>query len=239
MAKKSKSRGSIIGTVLGNRFVSALVKIVVILALLPVLLIFVYALEGTQPVSTPMLARAVTLQPVERQWKAFEDIAPALSQSVLMSEDGQFCFHNGVDWNELNAVIDDALEGEKTRGASTLAMQTVKNLFLWPHRSFIRKLFEIPYAMIADLVWTKRRMMEIYLNIAEWDEGIYGAEAASQAYFNRPAAELTRQQAALLAVTLPNPRSRNPAKPTPALRKLASVIAQRANQSGAYIKCLE
>ncbi len=156
-----------------------------------------------------------------------------------MSEDGQFCFHRGVDWGELNAVIDDALDGEKTRGASTLPMQVAKNLFLWPHRSLIRKVFEIPYALFADLVWSKRRMMEIYLNMAEWDEGIFGIEAASQHYFKRPASRLTRSQAALLTVTLPNPAKRNPAKPSRALSKLARVIERRANQSGAYVKCLQ
>jgi monofunctional biosynthetic peptidoglycan transglycosylase len=213
--------------------------IFIILATVPLLFILVYAIPGTKPVSTPMFTRAVMLQPVERQWRNLDDIDPVLAHSVLVSEDGQFCFHSGVDWNELNAVIDDALDGEKTRGASTLPMQTVKNLFLWPHRSFVRKFFEIPYSLFADLVWSKRRMMEIYLNIAEWNEGVYGAEAASQYYFKRSASQLTRQQSALLAVTLPNPKKRNAAKPSASLRKLAKVVEQRALQSGAYIKCLQ
>jgi len=239
MVKKTKSSGGLIGSIVSSRFFRAIAGIFIILTLFPVLMILVYAIDGTRPVSTPMFARAVTLQPVDRRWRDLEDMAPALAQSVLVSEDGQFCFHYGVDWSELNSVIDDALDGEKTRGASTIAMQTVKNLFLWPQRSFVRKVFEIPYALFADLIWSKRRMMEIYLNIAEWDTGVYGAEAASQTYFNRPASDLSRQQAALLAVTLPNPKVRNAARPTTSLKKLAAVVERRAHQSGAYIKCLE
>jgi monofunctional biosynthetic peptidoglycan transglycosylase len=186
-----------------------------------------------------MLARMFTGQSVDRRWIKLDDIASVVPQSVIMSEDGQFCSHRGVDWDELTAVIDDALDGEKTRGASTLPMQTVKNLFLWPQRSFIRKGFEIPYAIFADAVLPKHRIMEIYLNIAEWDEGIFGIEAASRHYFNRSASKLSRRQAALLTVTLPNPKKRNPAKPSRSLNRLAKIVEKRATQSGAYIKCLE
>jgi membrane peptidoglycan carboxypeptidase len=104
--------------------------------------------------------------------------------SIIMSEDGQFCSHWGVDWGALNAVLDR--EGGPSRGASTIAMQTVKNLFLWSSRSYIRKGLEIPLAYYADFILSKRRIMEIYLNIAEWGPGIFGAEAAAQHYFNKP-----------------------------------------------------
>lgn len=224
---------------LKNRFFKGSAAILLVLMALPVIFTFLYALPYTQPASTIMIGRALTGQTVKRKWVDIENIAPVLAHSVMMSEDGQFCFHNGVDWKELTDVIDNAMDGEKTRGASTLPMQMVKNLFLWPQRSFIRKIFEIPYAMITNLVLTKRRSMEIYLNIVEWDEGIFGAEAASQHYFKRPASKLTRKQAALLAVSLPSPVSRNPAKPSKSLKKLARTIEKRAQQAGAYIKCLE
>ena len=135
-------------------------------------------------------------------------------------------------------MIDDALEGEATRGASTIPMQTAKNLFLPSSRSVMRKVVEIPLAMWMDLLWSKRRMMEIYLNIAEWAPGVYGVEAASQAYFGVPAADLSARQAALLAVTLPNPVKRNAANPSRGMNRLARIIEKRASQSGAYIKCL-
>ena len=214
------------------------VLVLVLLLLLPYGLVLVYKPESVKPVSTLMIGEMLTGRSYERQWIAFDDIAPVLVQSVMMSEDGQYCAHDGVDWEALNLVIDDALEGEATRGASTIPMQTVKNLFLTNSRTFVRKGLEIPLAMWADTVWTKKRTMEIYLNIAEWAPGVFGVEAAAQTYFGRSAKDLTRKQAALLAVTLPNPIERNPANPTRNLSRLASTIEGRARQSGAYIKCL-
>jgi monofunctional biosynthetic peptidoglycan transglycosylase len=169
-----------------------------------------------------------------------DEVAPVLAHSVIMSEDGQFCAHRGIDLAELKLVIDDAIAGEGARGASTITMQTVKNLFLW-HRPFValRKIMELPLAVYFDLVVPKRRIMEIYLNIAEWGPGIYGVEAAARHHFGRPAKDLTRRQAALLAVTLPNPSTRNPAKPGPGLRRLAGVIEKRATKAGGYVGCLE
>ncbi|MGB7334774.1 MAG: monofunctional biosynthetic peptidoglycan transglycosylase [Salaquimonas sp.] len=237
--KTLKPVRAIFRKVVTSRIFKSLLGIFLIIAMLPVFFTFIYAIPGTAPVSTLMMGRILTGKKVERQWVEIENVAPVLTHSIIMSEDGQFCFHSGVDWKELNTVIDNALDGEKTRGASTLAMQTVKNLFLWPHRSFLRKVFEVPYAIFADLIWSKRRLMELYINIAEWDEGVFGVEAASRHYFNRSAAKLTRRQAALLTVSLPNPKRRNPAKPNKSLSRLAQVVENRAKQSGAYIKCLE
>lgn len=211
---------------------------VAILAAIPAGLTLLYRLEFVHPVSTPMLSRWLTLRGVDRQWVEIDEVAPVLVHSVIMSEDGQFCAHYGVDWVELNAVISDALEGEKPRGASTIPMQTVKNLFLWSERSFVRKLAEIPLAIYLDLVLPKKRIMEIYLNIAEWDDGVFGIEAAAQHYFSRPAARLTARQAALLTVTLPNPSGRNPAKPSGGLTRLAQIIERRAARAGGYVGCV-
>lgn len=202
-------------------------------------LILLYRAPGVHPVSTLMLRDLVLLRGYDRQWVDFEDISPVLVQSVMMSEDGQFCAHGGVDWGALDSVIDNALEGERTRGASTIAMQTVKNLYLWSSRSYIRKLLEVPLAMTVDAVWSKRRTMEIYLNIAQWGPDLYGIGAASERYFGVPAAQLSRRQAAYLAVALPNPVERNPAKPSDGMTRLAGIVEKRAAQSGAYIKCLD
>ncbi|WP_290890660.1 transglycosylase domain-containing protein [Hoeflea sp.] len=213
--------------------------LIVVLAVgLPYGLIPLYAMPQIRPISTLMLGEMVSGRAYERQWVDFDAIAPVLVQSVMMSEDGQYCAHSGVDWKELNLVIDDALEGEATRGASTIPMQTAKNLFLPATRSVVRKALEIPLALWMDMLWTKRRTMEIYLNIAEWAPGIYGVEAAAQAYFGVTAADLSARQAALLAVTLPNPIERNAANPSRGMTRLAGVIEKRAAQSGAYIKCL-
>lgn len=206
---------------------------------LPIVLTILYMPPFVRPISTLMVKDIVTLQGYDRQWVALDDIAPVLAHSVIMSEDGQFCSHRGVDLGELRGVISDALDGESTRGASTIPMQTVKNLYLWNGRSFIRKAAELPLAIYFDALMSKRRIMEIYLNIAEWGPNIYGIEAASQHYFGKPASQLSRRQAALLAVTLPNPAARNPAKPGAGLRRLASVIERRASRAGAYVQCLD
>ena len=167
---------------------------------LPYVLIILYVPSFIHPISTLMLRDLVLLRGYDRQWVSFDNISPNLVQSVMMSEDGQFCIHDGVDWMQMRGVVNDALEGESTRGASTIPMQTAKNLFLWNGRSFIRKGMELPLALVADFVWSKRRMMELYLNVAEWGPGIYGAEAAAQHHFGVSAAKLSRRQAALLAV---------------------------------------
>ncbi len=219
-------------------FLSRLIKSLLVILLLPYGLILLYLVPFLHPVSTLMLADLATFQGYDRRWVSFEDIAPVLVQSVMMSEDGQFCSHNGVDWVQMRGVMQDALEGETTRGASTIPMQTAKNLFLWNGRSFVRKAMELPLALAADFVWSKKRIMEIYLNIAEWGPGIYGVEAASRYHFKVSAANLSGRQAALLAVALPNPLNRIAGKPGRGMKALAGTIEKRARGSGDYIKCL-
>lgn len=211
----------------------------VVLGLIPAVLTLVYLPHFVHPVSTLMLKDLATFQGYDRRWVALNEVAPVLMHSVIMSEDGQFCSHRGVDWAELNAVIDDALSGEAMRGASTITMQTVKNLYLW-HRPLgtLRKAVEVPLAIYFDAVLSKPRILEIYLNIAEWGPNIYGIEAAAQHYFDKPARSLTARQAALLAVTLPNPYDRDPARPGPGLKRLASIIQQRAANADSHVKCL-
>ena len=217
-----------------------LVIALVVLCIAPFALTFLYKFEAIKPPSTLMIGRMLTLQPVSRDWVELDTIASTLYQSVLMSEDGKFCSHNGVDWEAVNLVITDALEGERPRGASTITMQTAKNLFLWGGRSYLRKVLEVPLALWIDLVLSKKRIMEIYLNIAEWDDGgVYGIEAGAQSHFGRSASKLTRRQSALMAVTLPNPILREPSKPNAGLNRLSNIVEARAKQSGAYIKCLE
>ncbi len=206
--------------------------------LIPVGLTLLYLPPFVHPVSTLMVSDLASLRGYDRRWVALEDISPVLVNSVIMSEDGQFCRHYGIDFGELKGVVNDALAGEQTRGASTITMQTVKNLFLWNGRSFVRKVIELPYAAYFDLVMPKRRIMEIYLNIAQWGPGIYGIEAGAQHHFGVSAKRLSPRQAALMAVTLPNPITRNPAKPGPGMRRLASLIQRRAAGAGDYVQCV-
>ncbi len=199
----------------------------------------IYALPFVHPVSTLMVKDAVTFTDYDRRWVSLDDIAPVLVHSVAMSEDSRFCSHHGIDFDALNNVLEDALDGGPVRGASTIPMQTVKNLYLWQGRSYLRKIIEAPLALMFDLMLPKKRIMEIYLNIAEWGPGIYGIEAAAQHHFGRSAARLTSRQAALLAVSLPNPIVRNPAKPSKTLNRLASIVQKRVRQASSHIACFK
>ena len=227
------------GWKLAGGWLKRIVLVLLFLALIPVILTPLYRIEAIRPVSTLMLARAVTCQPVERNWVELEDVAPVLWHSVIMSEDGQFCRHHGIDRAALRAEIGNALDGEGSRGASTITMQLAKNLFLWGGRSYLRKALELPLAVWIDLVLPKHRIMEIYLNIAEWGpEGEFGIEAGANRRFSVSAGSLSRRQAALMAASLPNPVTRNPAQPDSAMRRVADVIERRARRSGAYVDCI-
>ncbi|HEV2555856.1 MAG TPA: monofunctional biosynthetic peptidoglycan transglycosylase [Bosea sp. (in: a-proteobacteria)] len=203
---------------------------------LPVLLLIAILLYAFIPVpSTLMIGRWLTLQPVERRWVPLTEISPNLIRAVIAAEDQRYCSHRGVDWVELNAVLED--EEGPSRGASTLTMQTAKNVFLWPGRSYVRKALEIPLAMAIDFAWGKPRVVEVYLNVAEWGEGLYGAEAAAQRYFGKPAARLSPAEAARLAAALPNPLLRNPARPSRGLQAGAARIQRRVAQIGPLGDC--
>ena len=190
------------------------------------------------PVSTLMLGRTLTGKPVARTFVGLDSISPYLPAAVIAAEDARFCQHAGVDWRALREVVEDADEDGPSRGASTIPMQTAKNLLLWPSRSYIRKGLELPLALWLDLAWSKRRMMEIYLNIAEWGEGIFGAEAAARAYFRKSAKDLTRREAALLAKALPSPLRRNPGRPSPGHRRLADRVGGQIDLAGPGTACL-
>jgi monofunctional glycosyltransferase len=185
--------------------------------------------------STLMIGRWLTFQPVERRWVPLTQMSPNLIRAVIAAEDQRFCEHSGVDWVELNSVLED--EDGPSRGASTLTMQTAKNVFLWPGRSYVRKALEIPLAMAIDLAWPKQRIIEVYLNVAEWGDGLYGAEAAAQRYFRKPAARLSPAEAARLAGALPNPILRNPERPTRGLQSAAGRVQRRVGQLGPLGDC--
>ncbi|MDR3350872.1 MAG: monofunctional biosynthetic peptidoglycan transglycosylase [Prevotellaceae bacterium] len=146
-------------------------------------------------------------------WVSLEKISPQLVQAVIASEDNRFEQHNGFDWIELDIAWNHEQRKQK-RGASTITQQVAKNVFLWPQRSWLRKGLEAYYTVLIELFWSKGRIMEIYLNVVEIGKGVYGAEAAAQFYYKKPAAKLTAAEAAMLAVCLPNPLRRNPRKPT-------------------------
>lgn len=207
-------------------------------AALPFVLTVVYAV--VPPISTLMVWRALTGQAVARTYVPIEAIAPHLVRSVVASEDARFCSHWGIDLT----AIDDALERAQRRnrpvaGVSTISMQVAKNLFLWQGRSYIRKGLEVPLTVWLELVLSKERILEIYLNIAEWGpNGQFGAEAGARAAFGKGAGELSAREAALMATALPNPILRKPGRASARHRSLAAVIERRARGIEPFVSCL-
>ena len=207
-----------------------LLLIVLAALLLPYLLAPLY--RAGHPVSTLMAWRYLTGAPMSRQWVDFSAISPYLPRSVVSAEDAKFCSHHGIDWDALREVIDDAEDGEVTRGGSTITQQVAKNLILWPGRSVVRKALELPLALWIDLVLPKQRILEIYLNIAELGpSGQFGAQAGSTYAFGRPASAVSPRDAALLAAILPNPVKRSARNPSPGVRRLAGTYMARAQAS--------
>jgi monofunctional biosynthetic peptidoglycan transglycosylase len=215
------------------RIVRILFRLVLLLLLLPYLLAPLY--RAGHPVSTLMAWRWLTGLPVTRQWVDLAAMSPWLPRVVVAAEDAKFCSHRGIDWNALRDVIDDAEDGEVARGGSTITQQVAKNLFLWQGRSVIRKAMELPLALWIDLVLPKRRILEIYLNIAELGpSGQFGAGAGAAYAFGRPASALAPREAALLAAILPNPLVRSARNPGPGVRRLAGIYVSRAQASGPW-----
>lgn len=210
------------------RIARNLLLIVLAVLLLPYLLAPFY--RTGHPASALMAWRYITGAPVSRQWIDLAMMAPSLPRSVVASEDARFCRHRGIDWDALRGVIDDAEDGEMSRGGSTITQQVAKNLFLWPGRSVVRKALELPLALWVDFVLPKSRILEIYLNIAELGpSGQFGAQAGSLYAFGHGASMLTPREAALLAATLPNPVRRSARSPGPGVRRLAGIYVARAH----------
>jgi monofunctional biosynthetic peptidoglycan transglycosylase len=219
------------------RLLRALTIALVLVLLLPYLLVPLYRV--VEPVSTPMLWRWLTGARVTRSVVPIGRMAPALPLAVIIAEDAQFCSHRGVDWRQIREALDEADDISEARGGSTITQQTAKNLFLWPGRSFVRKGLEFPLALWIDLVLPKRRLLEIYLNIAEWGpNGEFGAEAAARYAFGKSARDLTPSESALLAAILPNPRQRSARQPGPAVRRIAGIYLARSSRSPAVAGCL-
>ena len=189
------------------------------------------------PASTLILGQRLTGVQIRQTWVPINRISPHLIRAVIMSEDGQFCRHHGINWSAIETVLERRQDG-LAGGGSTISMQVAKNLFLWPSKSYVRKAIELPVTLDLELFWSKRRILEIYLNVAEWGPGVFGAEAAAQAYFRKPAEQLNEREAALLAVSLPNPADRRANAPTPQMQRLADTIQRRVASSVTHASCV-
>lgn len=191
------------------------------------------------PVTALMLIRAVQGYPLHHAWVPYRQIAPALPRAVVASEDNLFCTETlGVDTMALLGQVDDALAGRRSRGASTITMQVARNLFLWPAHSMVRKVLELWLTPQIALLWPKRRILEVYLNSVEFGPGIFGVEAAARHWFGRDAAALTPDEAARLAVILPDPLHWSPLPPDPWVAQRATLISSRSGDMGPLLDCV-
>ncbi len=178
-------------------------------------IVFLY--KYVNPPTTVLMLQKGTK--VDREWVDIEDISPDLVLAVVSSEDNLFLEHNGFDIEAIKKAQEHNKTSKHKRGASTISQQTAKNVFLWPARSWLRKGMEVYFTALMELLWSKERIMEVYLNVIEMGDGIYGAEAAAKHYYGRSAKKLNREQCAMIAAILPNPRERNPTRPTTYLLK--------------------
>ena len=203
-----------------RRWVLRFAFIFVVLVALAVVLFAVV----NPPTTLYMAAEKARHGGVRHTWVTFDGIAPVMARSVVAAEDANFCTHWGFDMTAIRQVI---AAGER-RGASTISQQVVKNVYLWPERSWVRKALEALITPAVELVWSKQRILEVYLNVAEFDTAVFGVEAAAQHHFGVPAAALSPRQAAYLAAVLPEPKGRSATRPTPFLDRRAASIADGA-----------
>lgn len=212
-------------------------RLALALLLFPSLLLLVYRVVPP-PITPLMVWRLAQGHGLSKDWTPLSEIAPVMARAAIAAEDNRFCEHGGIDWNAMQQELRRAAAGEQARGASTISMQTTKNVLLWPGRDVVRKLLEAYLTPQLELLWGKRRIMEVYLNIAEMGPGLYGAEAAAQRFFDKPARALSRREAALIAAVLPNPLRWSPARPTRYIVQRAQTIERRIGQLGPLLDCV-
>jgi len=220
--------------------VGIMFKLVLILVAMLLVLIIgaAAALRFIDPPGSRLMAlREAEGMSIKHEWVPLGRVSPHLIETVVSHEDPHICVHWGVDWPRIRSAVNEAEDGAP-EGTSTIAMQTVKNLVLWPERSYFRKVLEIPLAYVLTLALPTRRIVEIYLNIAEWGPGVFGIGAAAVHHFGKSPENLTPREAALLAAALPNPHVRNAGRPGPRTRALARRIAERVRSDPGVASCI-
>ena len=216
--KKPKAKRSLLRRVLWQGFRALCAGFILVVVLI------VLGAAVNPPTTFYMAQESRRLGGVDHEWVSLEEIAPVMARSVVAAEDANFCNHWGFDL----AAIKLAIEGGGNRGASTISQQTVKNVYLWHGRNYTRKALEALITPLLEAIWSKKRIVEVYLNVAEFDEGVFGVEAAARHYFSVGPEKLTAVQAARLAAILPNPKGRSASKPTASVRKRARQILDGA-----------
>lgn len=214
------------------------IRISLLAFLVPLAVIVVYRVVAP-PLTPLMLVRLAQGEGLDHRPVPLSRVSPQLIAAVIAAEDNLFCSHHGFDTEALQGEIDTWLAGDRPRGASTITMQTAKNILLWPGRDPLRKVLEAWLTPQIELLWSKRRILEVYLGIIETGPGLYGAEAAARAYFGKSAAALNAREAALLAAILPNPREWSPVRPNRLVARRAQRIERRMDQLGPLLDCVD
>jgi monofunctional biosynthetic peptidoglycan transglycosylase len=223
MARKGRNRNGFVGRAF--RLLVAAVLLVIVIG--PIAMVAVYRFVPP-PLTYLMIQRAFEGHGFDRRWVPIDQVSPALVRAVIAAEDARFCEHHGFDFNAIQKAAAANAAGKKLRGGSTISQQTAKNVFLWPHRDWVRKGLETWFTGLIEVGWGKRRIMEVYLNSIEWGPGVYGAEAAAQRNFHVPARRLTQAQADRLAAIIPKPLSWRAARPGPYVRRRSGAIGRNA-----------
>lgn len=217
---KQKLKRARVATLRGGLIALAL------LVLSPIIGAVVYRF-APPPGTWTMLQRKLSGDVIHHPWAPLKEISPHLVRAVIAAEDSRFCRHKGLDIEAIEEAMEDNKNGGKRRGGSTITQQTAKNVFLWQGGGWARKGLETYFTLVAERIWGKRRTMELYLNVAEWGDGYFGAEAAAKARFGKSAAALTREEASLLAAVLPSPNKWRAVNPGPYVRARAATIRKR------------
>jgi monofunctional glycosyltransferase len=213
----------------GRLFRTLVLIVVLVLFVGPVIAVAVY--RFVPPPATPlMLINAAKGRGIDYRWRSLDDIDQSLARAAIAAEDARFCLHRGFEIEAMRKALERNGKGGKIRGGSTISQQVAKNVFLWPDRTYVRKGLEAWFTVLIETIWGKRRIMEVYLNVAEWGPGTYGAEAAADRYFRVSAADLTATQSSRLAAILPSPLKWKAAKPGPYVRKRSRRIGGAAAQ---------
>ncbi|HEX9831161.1 MAG TPA: monofunctional biosynthetic peptidoglycan transglycosylase [Thermodesulfobacteriota bacterium] len=216
-------------------FLSAILKLMLYLLVITVGWVLLY--RFVNPPFTPLMViryaeESSKDRSISKKWKDYKDISYDLALAVIAAEDQNFLKHNGFDVEAIQEAADTNKKRKKVRGASTISQQVAKNAFLWPSRTWLRKGLEGYFTFLIEIFWSKKRILEVYMNVAEMGEGVYGAEAAAQLYFKKPAKSLTRGESALLAAILPDPRRMSPAKPSEYVYERQRWIIQQMSNLG-------
>ena len=218
-----------------------ILKLLVLLIIISLAWVMIYKFVNP-PITPTMLIRYFeedgSRRSIKKEWKSYDGISGNMKMAVIAAEDQTFPFNDGFDFQAIEEAIDEKLDGGRLRGASTITQQTAKNVFLWPKRSWLRKLMEAYFTVLIDKIWGKKRILEVYLNVIETGDGIYGVDKAAQVYFGKSAKHLDIVDSALIAAILPNPRLWSPAKPTDYLIERERWIRNQINGLGgtSYLK---